>query len=116
VASVNRECDPRKTLIAMTANAMQGDQETCPGGFLLDPSSVSVDVLPMREQIIKLLNEVPFHPFAVDVASDVVYSIPTRDHVLVTGKLLVIADDAGTFDAIPFDHIRRISFRESAAA
>jgi hypothetical protein len=36
--------------------------------------------------------------------------------VLVTGELLVIADDAGTFDAIPFDHSRRISFRESTVA
>lgn len=69
----------------------------------------------MREQIIKLLNKIPFHPFAVDVASDVVYSIPTRYHVLVTGKLLVIAAAAGTFDAVSFDHIRRIFFRESAA-
>ncbi|MFA6176447.1 MAG: hypothetical protein WC765_07710 [Phycisphaerae bacterium] len=70
----------------------------------------------MREQIIKLLHETPFHPFAVEVATDVVYTIPTRDHVLVTAKLLVIADDQGTFDAIPFSHIRRISYREDAVA
>jgi hypothetical protein len=44
------------------------------------------------------------------VAEDVAYSIPTRDHVLAAKKVLVIEDDGGLVDVIPYTHIRRISF------
>lgn len=70
----------------------------------------------MREQIVKLLQSTPFVPFAVDVADNVAYSIPTPDHVLAAQKLLVIEDDNGLIDVIPYTRIRRISYREPAAA
>ena len=49
----------------------------------------------MREQIEKLLHARPFQAFAVDVAEDVAYSIPTNDHVWLGKKVLGIEDDDG---------------------
>jgi hypothetical protein len=69
----------------------------------------------MRDQIVKLLQAVPFSPFAVDVAEDVAYTIPTPDHVLAGRNVLVIEDDAGLVDLIPYSHIRRISHRAQIA-
>jgi hypothetical protein len=69
----------------------------------------------MREQILKLLHKFPFQPFSVDVAEDVAYSIPTPDHVLAAKKVLVIEDDAGLVDVIPYSHIRRISFASESS-
>ena len=68
----------------------------------------------MREQILKLLHKIPFMPFSVDVAADVAYSIPTPDHVLAAKNVLVIEDDAGLVDVIPYAHIRRISFASAS--
>jgi hypothetical protein len=68
----------------------------------------------MRDQILKLVHQTPFQPFSVDVASDVAYSIPTPDHVLAAKKVLVIEDDSGLVDVIPYPHIRRISFASSS--
>jgi len=62
----------------------------------------------MKEQIVKLLHSNPFLPFTVEVAEDVAYSIPTRDHVLAGKNLLVIEDDNGYVDLIPYSHIRRV--------
>ena len=67
----------------------------------------------MREQILKLLHKIPFQPFSVDV-TDVAYSIPTPDHVLAAKNVLVIEDDAGLVDVIPYAHIRRISFASAS--
>jgi hypothetical protein len=55
-------------------------------------------------------------PFSVDVAADVAYSIPTPDHVLAAKNVLVIEDDAGLVDVIPYAHIRRISFAAASQA
>ena len=68
----------------------------------------------MREQILKLLHKIPFQPFSVDVAADVAYSIPTPDHVLAAKNVLVIEDDGGLVDVIPYSHIRRISFASAS--
>jgi hypothetical protein len=64
----------------------------------------------MREQTLKLLHKIPFQAFSVDIAADVAYSIPTPDHVLAGKNVLVIEDDSGLVDMIPYAHIRRISF------
>lgn len=69
----------------------------------------------MRDQILKLLHKIPFQPFSVDIAADVAYSIPTPDHVLAAKNVLVIEDDGGLVDMIPYSHIRRISFAATAA-
>ncbi len=69
----------------------------------------------VREQIQKLLAEQPFFPFVVDVAEDVAYSIPTRDHVWVARNVLVIEDNSGYVDIIPYRHIRRIRHASTSA-
>lgn len=61
----------------------------------------------MRDQIVRLLSQVPFQPFSVDVA----YSIPMPDHVFAAKNYLIIEDDAGLVDVIAYPHIRRISFQ-----
>jgi hypothetical protein len=66
----------------------------------------------VRDQIQKLLHKVPFAPFSVDVAPDIGYAIPTPDHVLAAKNVLVIEDDSGSVDVIPYGHIRRISFNQ----
>jgi len=50
----------------------------------------------------------------VDIAADVAYSIPTPDHVLAGKNVLVIEDDSGLVDMIPYAHIRRISFASAS--
>jgi hypothetical protein len=62
----------------------------------------------MREQILKLLHANPFQSFAVEVAEDLAYSIPTNDHVWPAKNVLVIEDDNGYVDIIPYAHIRRV--------
>jgi len=62
----------------------------------------------MREQILKLLHPNPFQSFAVEVAEDLAYSIPTNDHVWPAKNVLVIEDDNGYVDIIPYAHIRRV--------
>ena len=56
------------------------------------------------------MHKIPFQPFSVDVAEDVAYSIPTPDHALAAKNVLVIEDDGGLVDVIPYGHICRISF------
>ena len=63
----------------------------------------------MRDQIKKLLHATPFQPFALDIAHDVAYSIPTPDHASTRPSFLVIEDDKGCAALIPYEHIRRIS-------
>ena len=69
----------------------------------------------IRDQILKLMHKISFQPFSVDVAANVAYSIPTPDHVLAAKNFLVIEDDGGLVDIIPYSHIRRISFAAKAA-
>ena len=69
----------------------------------------------MRDQIKKLLHATPFQAFAVDVAQDVAYSIPTPDHASTLPSFLVIEDDKGCADLIPYSHIRRLSIKREEA-
>jgi hypothetical protein len=62
----------------------------------------------MKEQLVKLLNAKPFEGFVVEVAEDCEYSIPTRDHVRAGTNVLVVEDDSGYMDLIPYRHIHRI--------
>ena len=68
----------------------------------------------MKEEIRRLLQATPFTPFAVDVAPDIAYSIATSDHANATGNALVIIDDHGYIDLIPFSHIRRVRYPAEA--
>jgi hypothetical protein len=64
----------------------------------------------MKEEIRRLLQATPFTPFAVDVAPDIAYSIATSDHA----NALVIIDDHGYIDLIPFSHIHRVRYLAEA--
>ncbi|HEY5893483.1 MAG TPA: hypothetical protein VIT91_09650 [Chthoniobacterales bacterium] len=70
----------------------------------------------MREQILKLVQAKPFIPFIVDVAEDVSYVVPTPDDIFpASPRLLVIMADDGYVNVIPYDHIRRLVFKERGA-
>ena len=69
----------------------------------------------MREQLEKLLKANPFEPFAVELSDTVMYSIPTRDHVLSAKNGLFILGDDELVDFAPWSHVRRLSFREPLA-
>lgn len=62
----------------------------------------------MKEQIQKLLHATPFEPFAVEVAEDLAWSIPTPDHALAARSALVIEDDDGLVHLVSYSHIRQI--------
>jgi hypothetical protein len=65
----------------------------------------------MREQLLKLLREVPFRPFSVELDNDVAYSIATADHTSVLRTILVIEDDNGAANLVSIPHITRIRIR-----
>jgi hypothetical protein len=62
----------------------------------------------MRDQIAKLLHARPFRSFAVEVDSDLAYSIPTAEHALLARTAIVIEDDSGYVDIVPYSAIRRL--------
>jgi hypothetical protein len=68
----------------------------------------------MKEEIQRLLKATPFVPFVVDVAEDLAYSIATHDHANAAGNALVIVDDSGFIDLIPWRHIRRVHYLAEA--
>jgi len=68
----------------------------------------------MKDQLQKLIKQVPFAAFAIDVAEDVAYAIPTSDHVLLGKEGVVIMGDDGLFNYIPYTHIRRLTYSETA--
>jgi hypothetical protein len=64
----------------------------------------------MRDQIAKLLHARPFRSFAVEVDSDLAYSIPTAEHALLARTVIVIEDDSVYVDIVPYSAIRRLRF------
>jgi hypothetical protein len=68
----------------------------------------------MREQIQKLLHATPFEPFAVEVAEDLAWSIPTPDHALAAKSALVIEDDEGFVHLVSYAHVRQIMHKAAA--
>jgi hypothetical protein len=62
----------------------------------------------MRDQIAKLLHSRPFRSFAVEVDSDLAYSIPTAEHAFLARAVIVIEDDSGYVDIVPYSAIRRL--------
>jgi len=62
----------------------------------------------MRDQIAKLLQARPFRSFAIEVDSDLAYSIPTAEHALMARTVIVIEDDSGYVDIVPYSAIRRL--------
>lgn len=67
----------------------------------------------MREQLHQLLHAIPFEPFAVEVAEDLAWSIPTPDHALAAKSAFVIEDDDGLVHLISYGHIRQIVHKAS---
>jgi hypothetical protein len=62
----------------------------------------------MRDQISKLLHARPFRSFAVEIDSDLAYSIPTVEHAFLARTVIVIEDDSGYVDIVPYSAIRRL--------
>lgn len=69
----------------------------------------------MREQIQQSLHAVPFEPFAVEIANDLAWSIPTPDHAMAAKSALVIEDDDGFVHLVSYGHIRQIMHKTKAA-
>ena len=62
----------------------------------------------MRDQIARLLHARPFRSFAVEIDSDLAYSIPTAEHALLARTVMVIEDASGYVDIVPYSAIRRL--------
>lgn len=62
----------------------------------------------MRDQIVRLLHARLFRSFAIEVDSDLAYSIPTAEHALLARTVIVIEDDSGYIDIVPYSAIRRL--------
>lgn len=64
----------------------------------------------MRDQIAKLLHARPSKSFAVEVDSDLADSIPTAEHALLARTVIVIEDNSGYVDIVPYSAIRQLRF------
>ena len=62
----------------------------------------------MREQLLKFLRAVPFHPFVIELDNNAAYAIATADHASMLRTILVIEDDNGAADLIALKHITRL--------
>lgn len=70
----------------------------------------------LREEITKLVGQVPFVPFAIEMSSGRRIQVRSREHIIVgsKGSLVVIEDDQGLFDMIPILHITALTAKEPA--
>ncbi len=70
----------------------------------------------MREELEKLVRQVPFVPFTVEMSSGRRIPVRSREHIIVgsRGSLVVIEDDQGLFDMIPILHITALTSKEAA--
>ena len=50
----------------------------------------------------------PFRSFADKVDSDLAYSIPTAEHAFLARTVIVIEDNSGYVDIVPYSEIRRL--------
>lgn len=68
----------------------------------------------MREQLIKMIHATPFEPFMFDLAEDVVYAIPTPDHIMPGKEVAAVMDDEGYIEFVSYHNIRRIRHKVAA--
>ncbi|MFN2507374.1 MAG: hypothetical protein ABR589_01215 [Chthoniobacterales bacterium] len=70
----------------------------------------------MREELERLVRQVPFVPFTVQMSSGRRIPVRSREHIIVgsRGSLVVIEDDQGLFDMIPILHITALTAKEPA--
>ncbi len=70
----------------------------------------------LRDEINKLVKQVPFVPFTIEMSSGRQISVRSREHIIVgsKGSLVVIEDDQGLFDMVPILHITALSSKEPA--
>lgn len=68
----------------------------------------------MRDEITKLMGQVPFVPFTIEMSSGRRIPVPTRDHIFVgpKGSLVVVTDDQGLYDLLPILHIAALTSKE----
>jgi hypothetical protein len=69
-----------------------------------------------RDDISKLVAQVPFVPFTIEMGSGRQIGVRSREHIIVGSKgiLVVIEDDQGLFDMVPILHITALSSKEPA--
>ena len=70
----------------------------------------------LRDEIAKLVDQVPFVPFTIEMSSGRRIAVRSREHIIVgsKGSLVVIEDDQGLFDMVPILHITALSSKEPA--
>lgn len=70
----------------------------------------------MREELEKLVRQVPFVPFTVEMSSGRRIPVRNREHIIVgsRGNLVVIEDDAGLFDMLPILRITALASSQPA--
>jgi hypothetical protein len=70
----------------------------------------------MREELEKLVGQVPFVPFTVEMSSARRIPVRSREHIIVgsRGGLVVIEDEEGLFDMLPILHITALTSAQPA--
>lgn len=70
----------------------------------------------MREELERLVNQMPFVPFTVEMSSGRRIPVRSREHIIVgsRGSLVVIEDDEGLFDMLPILHITALTSSQPA--
>ncbi len=70
----------------------------------------------VRDEVAKLLGQIPFLPFTIEMSSGTHYSIPTRDHIYVgpKGSMVVVSNDRGLYNLLPILHITAVRSKEMA--
>jgi hypothetical protein len=65
----------------------------------------------MREELSRLVTQIPFVPFTIEMSSGRRIPVRSREHIIVgsKGSLVVIEDDQGVFDMVPILHITALT-------
>jgi hypothetical protein len=65
----------------------------------------------MREELSRLVTQIPFVPFTIEMSSGRRIPVRSREHIIVgsKGRLVVIEDDQGVFDMVPILHITALT-------
>jgi hypothetical protein len=71
----------------------------------------------MRDEVTKLVEQVPFVPFSIELSSRRQVPVRSRDHIFMgvgKGGLIVVQDDKGLYDLLPILHVTALISKEPA--